>query len=378
MLAGLLALGLTTVAFAQDDGTQLIAESEVVYLDPVGIGSSIPFTVQFSSVGTVTVDSVSLENTKGQSFKFENGGVLDMGNGAGVLEMLYEPITLGQHSARIVISSDADCQLPQVVELRASAYKPCIIATPRVLDYGEMFPPDVDLEVVRLQSCDGGTYTVNSALTDNPRFTFGAQTPFQITPTGVSVTVEAQPIDTTPQNGTLTIGDWETTIELMVNDCYNGNPENYDSNNDGVSDCGIPMGGIWTDDDGDGWTEAEGDCDDIQASINPDATEVDGNIDDNCDGQQDEHLDADGDNVRVPDDCDDTNAWVSIGEVELFDGLDNDCDGQIDEGLSEATCGGEDGEGEGDSKGCGCDSTGSPLWLMGVGSLLLLRRRRSD
>jgi hypothetical protein len=51
---------------------------------------------------------------------------------------------------------------------------------------------------------------------------------------------------------------------------------------DSADDSGTPL----TDDvDGDGWTVNEGDCDDTDPAIHPDAEEVDGDlVDDNCDG----------------------------------------------------------------------------------------------
>ncbi|MCB9761029.1 MAG: putative metal-binding motif-containing protein [Alphaproteobacteria bacterium] len=58
-------------------------------------------------------------------------------------------------------------------------------------------------------------------------------------------------------------------------------------------DYGVPETG-WMDDtgevdfDGDGWTVSDGDCDDTNADIHPDATETPGDtIDSNCDGADD-------------------------------------------------------------------------------------------
>ena len=93
------------------------------------------------------------------------------------------------------------------------------------------------------------------------------------------------------------------------------------------------------DDDNDGFTEEQGDCDDSDADIFP---------------GQNWYIDADGDgyastsivacarpvNGRLPSelsgniiqiDCDDTNANISPGRYEIgHDGLDNNCDGEID------------------------------------------------
>ena len=75
--------------------------------------------------------------------------------------------------------------------------------------------------------------------------------------------------------------------------------------------------------------------------INPDAVEVCGDsLDNNCDGATDEGcaecLDEDGDGWTTCDgDCDDVNLHVFPGHQDSrgrwgSDGLDNDCDGMID------------------------------------------------
>ena len=67
--------------------------------------------------------------------------------------------------------------------------------------------------------------------------------------------------------------------------------------------------------DNDGFTPSEGDCNDADASINPDMYEVIDNIDNNCDG--------------IIDDCESAQ--------EFCDGIDNNCDGQVDEGFNLGT-----------------------------------------
>ncbi len=80
------------------------------------------------------------------------------------------------------------------------------------------------------------------------------------------------------------------------------------------------------DDDGDGHTTCDGDCDDDDDSVNPDADEVCDGVDNDCDGDIDEGFDADADGTA---DCFDTE--------ECEDGLDNDGDGDIDEDCTGCT-----------------------------------------
>ena len=103
--------------------------------------------------------------------------------------------------------------------------------------------------------------------------------------------------------------------------------------------------------DGDGYSPAEGDCDDGDPLINPGVEEVwyDG-VDADCDGASD--LDADGDghdsDAHDGDDCDDADPAVNPSADEVwYDGVDGDCDGASDydrdgDGVDAASFGGTD------------------------------------
>ncbi len=105
------------------------------------------------------------------------------------------------------------------------------------------------------------------------------------------------------------------------------------------------------------------DCDDTDGGVNPDASELCNELDDDCDGVADDgvgdtyYADVDGDgfgDVTAPElscepvrdlvenaeDCDDGDPAIYPGAEEICDGLDSDCDGETpaDE---------EDGDGDG-------------------------------
>ena len=92
------------------------------------------------------------------------------------------------------------------------------------------------------------------------------------------------------------------------------------------------------DDDGDGYTEDQGDCDDGDATVHPNAQEICGDgVDRDCsDDPDDGSMDADEDgfvDATCTDgtDCDDSDPSINPDAVDDCDGLDDDCDGDIDE-----------------------------------------------
>ena len=100
------------------------------------------------------------------------------------------------------------------------------------------------------------------------------------------------------------------------------------------------------DDDHDGYTESQGDCNDGDGSVYPNATEYCNGRDDDCDGIEDDGSDChddDGDGQSENDgDCNDGYAGTFEGATEVCDGQDNDCDDTIDDNT---TCYDDDGDG---------------------------------
>jgi hypothetical protein len=110
-----------------------------------------------------------------------------------------------------------------------------------------------------------------------------------------------------------------------------------------------------------GYVEDRSDCEDGDAQVHPDASEVCNGIDDDCDDKIDDadasldtstrssfYDDDDGDGYGDPDtetetcsppsgavsdatDCDDADAHVNPAQTEVCNGLDDDCDGDIDD-----------------------------------------------
>ena len=114
-----------------------------------------------------------------------------------------------------------------------------------------------------------------------------------------------------------------------------------------------------SDDDSDGYTEVEGDCDDADPSVHPGATEYANGADDDCDGTVDDgttNVDDDGDGyTETAGDCDDGDIDTYPGGLEVCDGVDNDCDLTVDDGTS---CYDDDRDGYTETEG-DCDDAGT-------------------
>jgi len=175
-----------------------------------------------------------------------------------------------------------------------------------------------------------------------------------------------------PSDEWVTLGgdcdDRDPAINPGAQESCNG----IDDNCDGLVDEGVTTP-FYTDVDGDGFGGPEsqvdacdapspdyipegGDCNDLDATINPGMEEVCDGIDNNCAGGIDEgvtvtfYWDADQDGYGAPasateacerpsqeyitqgEDCNDLDGAVNPAALEICDSIDNNCDGDIDEG----------------------------------------------
>lgn len=166
--------------------------------------------------------------------------------------------------------------------------------------------------------------------------------------------------------------------------------DGYGTSAGASTSCSIPSG----------YVRVNGDCNDSSASINPGATEVCDQVDNNCNSQVDEnlsaitsYLDADRDGygtsarsttscsvpsgyVRDATDCNDTLADTHPLASEANDCRDNDCDGYAEtradmnrnKSLSKQVCSGADTDDDSDgfvygiSNGPDVDDTNAEIW----------------
>ena len=158
---------------------------------------------------------------------------------------------------------------------------------------------------------------------------------------------------TTTSSSNLDVDDDGDGFSELQGDCNDADPGVHPGADevcdDGVdNNCNGSTDGSEPDGDGDGFGPCGGDCDDDDPAVSPAAAEIAGDgIDNDCDGVTDADFDGDG-YGEADGDCDDDDPTVHPGVAEAcFDGVDNDCNGYVD---------GAEPDGDGDGYGpCGGD-----------------------
>ena len=112
------------------------------------------------------------------------------------------------------------------------------------------------------------------------------------------------------------------------NDCNDVRDDPFDLDLDGISTCG---------DDGSAGNQDD-DCDDLNPEIYPNAEELCDGIDNDCSGRADDFpgIDEDQDGTCVEEgDCDDEDPTTHPDATEYCNGIDNDCNGVVDDGYDD-------------------------------------------
>ena len=154
--------------------------------------------------------------------------------------------------------------------------------------------------------------------------------------------------------------DYDTDGFLACAECDDGAHHNAPGNVelcDGLdNDCDGAPAAVEVDDDGDGQTECDGDCDDADATRRRFIPELCNGVDEDCDGVLPaEEIDQDLDGFLACSECDDQVASTYPGAPELCNGTDDDCDGEL--GAAEL-----DADGDGFTPCDGdCDDTSSSV-----------------
>jgi predicted outer membrane repeat protein len=216
----------------------------------------------------------------------------------------------------------------------------------------------------------------------------------------------------TPEETLVSAGDDCDDLDAEIHPGAEERCNGLDDDCDEEIDEGLAWTTWYEDEDGDGYGDPSGareacdapegtvpdsgDCDDTDAAIHPDATEVCDGVDNDCDGLTDDedevedpelwYADADGDGfgddarsqrsclqpsgaVDLPGDCDDTDASVHPDARERCDGIDNDCDGLTDD-EDDSLSGAETWYDDLDGDGFGDSSTGRSACSPPAGAVL--------
>ena len=378
-----------------------VVSPDLVELGIVTVDQSEEFTVTVTHTGGADIRLVAVEivNVEGNAIAEPSDGFPDVLAAGSTEEIVFSftPEAEGYSWGHVTFKTDAAEDNERSVVVRGQAATPILTSWPGVIDFGPVYPGEMEDEIVTVVNEGTVDLTISSLIFDNDQFTASSYFPMTLAPGGTGDLVIAfSPVGSAEQFGNATIVTESGTAfpgpEVRGNACSMASGTLYDEDGDGYSFCGSDCddrdedarpGGFETcdgidndcdgvidegtecfDDDGDGQTEEEGDCNDGVDTVYLGAMEdMENGIDDDCDGAVDSGVtDMDNDGYSVEGgDCDDFDSTTHPGALESADGSDNDCDGTVDEGTNAY-----DDDGDGYSEALGdCDDT-NPLVSPGL------------
>ncbi len=405
-------LCLTALSCKPDYGVtvqkKILRTEALVDADMVAVGDRQTVTIQLRSEGAapVTVFDIAIESEDQQEAfvllpwaddddTLQIPGGNESNPGIETIQVSFRPTSDGPFHATMTIESDDTESLERtedgraiwMMALRGIARYPCGFLGRSFLDYGSSAAGGAFYKFVDIHNCGQVLLTIAGFNWDNSNFYVSTPDPVYIVPNATEyIEIGFTPADTSP---TSTILSYVTndpffteTTQLMGNDCKNSTDESWDWDGDGWFSCGGDCDDLnaavnpsaleienkldddcdelvdetdddpSSDDDSDGYSEDQGDCDDSDPDIHPGIQDQPDQVDNDCNGIVDDGTDwfdddADGYSEREGD-CDDSDPEINPNSQELVDGLDNDCDGLLDEGGPDFD---DDGDGYADNQG---------------------------
>ncbi len=384
---------LTTEQNTFDAGTIAVSDRETmtVYLASTGKAPVTVFDVYLEDpTDTHWVVLDSWQNATTTNEAGEDIEVLEI-EGGSESDPTYAPVEISfrpddedyYHATLIIESNDSDLvetnpdtghKIWKVV-LRGVARYPCTNIYPTFHDFGKRPAGGYWDSTTTIENCGTVTLTASTyQVTGSASFYSDSVFPIYVLPgSREQLNVAWIPASSASETADVSLitndPDLSTTIELIGNDCSQSASDTWDADGDGWFSCGGDCddndpainpeavdgkdddadeidndcdgntdegAGLGADNDGDGFTENDGDCWDNDAGVYPGATEVANQVDDDCDDAVDDGTDwydDDKDGFAERDgDCDDDDATTFPGAEELYDVIDNDCDTNVDEG----------------------------------------------
>jgi hypothetical protein len=298
----------------------------------VRIGTTETFTLELDAQRSdISVVNVDVLNITGDYFTYIGEDSFTVGEDENpTLELLYEPIEQGFHRAAITLVTNGDPTSVEVL-VRGEGALPQADVTPWGIDLGPVEEGETALHGLTVFNEGLVSVDITDAIWAGDLGFAVEEMPFALPATShKEVDISYTAVDTEPVSShlKLVVATHNLhSVEVIANDCENGDPFVWDVDEDGVTVCG-------------------GDCDDDDATVYANNPEVADDADNDCDGIVDEGTsgyDDDGDGYSEAEgDCDDNDSKTYPGKKEKADGVDNDCDGTVDEGTDDYD---DDGDG---------------------------------